>query len=116
MAGKRQSGARSSKPRALRRKAPKTDLPKVRPRENAASPLAMASLDADDVALSPSIPTVVGVGASAGGLEAFSQLLEALPADSNVAIVFVQHLSPQHESALPLLLSSRTQVPIVQVT
>jgi two-component system CheB/CheR fusion protein len=64
----------------------------------------------------PDVPTVVGVGASAGGLEAFSQLLEALPANANVAIIFVQHLSPQHESALPSLLASRTTMPIVQVT
>jgi two-component system, chemotaxis family, CheB/CheR fusion protein len=64
----------------------------------------------------PTVPTVVGVGASAGGLEAFSQLLEALPADADVAVVFVQHLSPQHESALPMLLASKSLMPIVQVT
>src|SRR5438094_364495 len=44
-------------------------------------------------------PTVVGIGASAGGLEAFSQLLEALPDDSDLALVLVQHLAPQHEPA-----------------
>ena len=62
------------------------------------------------------IPTVVAVGASAGGLEAFSQILEKLPPSPNVAFVFVQHLSPQHESALPSLLSARTTLPVVQVT
>jgi len=45
--------------------------------------------------------TVVGIGASAGGLEAFSQVLEALPGESDLALVLVQHLAPQHESALP---------------
>jgi two-component system, chemotaxis family, CheB/CheR fusion protein len=76
-----------------------------------------AALDGlEDTLLASSVPTVVGVGASAGGLEAFSQLLEALPATADVAIVFVQHLSPQHQSALPSLLASRTQLPIVQVT
>src|SRR5262245_18407663 len=69
-----------------------------------------------DTALDSSVPTVVGVGASAGGLEALSQLLEALPATADVAIVFLQHLSPQHQSALPSLLASKTVVPIVQVT
>src|SRR5439155_14024622 len=59
---------------------------------------------------------IVGVGASAGGLEAFSQLLQALPSDSGFAIVLVQHLSPQHESALPTLLSGRTKMPVVQAT
>ncbi len=73
--------------------------------------------DADDFpAPELDVPTVVGIGASAGGLEAFSQLLEALPSDSDLAIVFVQHLSPQHESALPSLLASKTALPIVQVT
>ena len=69
-----------------------------------------------DGEIDPSVPTVVGVGASAGGLEAFSQLLEALPSKADLAVVFVQHLSPQHESALPTLLASKTPMPIVQVT
>src|SRR5262245_44292576 len=60
------------------------------------------------------IPTVVAVGASAGGLDAFSQILENLAPSPNVAFVFVQHLSPQHESALPSLLSARTPLPVVQ--
>ena len=59
-------------------------------------------------------PTIVGVGASAGGLEAFSQLLGALSPDSPFAFVFVQHLSPQHESALAELLRSRSPFPVVQ--
>lgn len=65
---------------------------------------------------SETIPTVVGVGASAGGLDAFSQILDNLPPAPNVAFVFVQHLSPQHESALPTLLSARTSLPVIQVT
>src|SRR5262245_46652427 len=67
----------------------------------------------DHEAPGPNVPIVVGVGASAGGLEAFSQLLEALPSSANITIIFVQHLSPQHESALPTLLASRTTMPIV---
>ena len=58
---------------------------------------------------------IVGVGASAGGLEAFSQLLEALPANPGLALVLVQHLAPQHESALPALLGGVTPLPVVQV-
>jgi two-component system CheB/CheR fusion protein len=57
---------------------------------------------------------VVGVGASAGGLEAFSQLLQALPEDPGFAMVFVQHLAPTHDSALPELLAARTNMPVVQ--
>ena len=48
---------------------------------------------------------VVGVGASAGGLEAFTQLVRALPANSGVALVLVQHLDPKHESMLVSILS-----------
>jgi two-component system CheB/CheR fusion protein len=62
------------------------------------------------------VPTIVGVGASAGGLEAFTQLLQALPSGDNLAFVLVQHLSPQHESALPALLAQRTNMRVVQVT
>jgi two-component system CheB/CheR fusion protein len=59
---------------------------------------------------------VAGVGASAGGLEAFSQLLQSLPQDPGLAIVLVQHLAPLHDSALALLLSGRTNLPVVQAT
>src|SRR6187402_659837 len=57
---------------------------------------------------------IAGVGASAGGLEAFSQLLQAMPAAPGLAIVLVQHLAPLHESALPALLSARTHLQVVQ--
>src|SRR5206468_1586606 len=57
---------------------------------------------------------IVGVGASAGGLEAFSQLLQALPGNPGFAMVLVQHLAPQHESAFPALLGGRTNMPVVQ--
>ena len=60
--------------------------------------------------------TIVGVGASAGGLEAFSSMIRALPPTPGFAIVLVQHLAPQHESALPTLLASYTSMPVVQVT
>jgi two-component system, chemotaxis family, CheB/CheR fusion protein len=58
--------------------------------------------------------TVVGVGASAGGLEAFSQLLRAVSDARSLSIVFVQHLSPDHESALVTLLSAQTTLRVVQ--
>ena len=59
---------------------------------------------------------IVGVGASAGGLEAFTQLLSSLPVDTGLTLVLVQHLDPRHDSILPELLSSRTRMPVVQVT
>ena len=60
--------------------------------------------------------SIVGVGASAGGLEAFEQLLAALPADSGMAFVLVQHLAPKHESILSELLGRATKMPVVEVT
>lgn len=59
---------------------------------------------------------VVGIGASAGGLEALSQFLEEFPSDCGVALVVVQHLAPGHASLLPELLRGSTQMPVVQVS
>lgn len=58
---------------------------------------------------------VVGIGASAGGLEAFAQLLSALPRDTGMAFVLVQHLDPVHESLLPELLAAHTAMPVISV-
>ena len=58
---------------------------------------------------------IVGIGASAGGLEALTQLLEPLPADTGVAIIIVQHLAPKQESLLSNLLSIHSQLPVVDV-
>jgi two-component system CheB/CheR fusion protein len=56
---------------------------------------------------------VVGVGASAGGLDAFSELLSHLPMDTGMGFVLVQHLSPGQESLLSELLGRTTQMPVV---
>ena len=55
---------------------------------------------------------VVGVGASAGGLEAFSELLTNLPSDTGMAFLLVQHLDPTHSSFLVEILSKQTGMPI----
>ncbi|HEV8290779.1 MAG TPA: chemotaxis protein CheB, partial [Tepidisphaeraceae bacterium] len=60
--------------------------------------------------------SIVGVGASAGGLEAFTQFLKAMPSDTGMALILVQHLSPKHEIVLPELLSGTTTMPVIQVT
>jgi two-component system CheB/CheR fusion protein len=59
---------------------------------------------------------IVGVGASAGGFEAFTQLLEGLPRDPNLAIIFVQHLAPNHASSLASLLAGHTPLPVLEAT
>ncbi len=55
---------------------------------------------------------IVGVGASAGGLEAFKQLLEHLPVNTGMAFALVQHLAPGNESMLPEILSRSTKMPV----
>jgi two-component system CheB/CheR fusion protein len=63
----------------------------------------------------PKFP-IVGVGASAGGLEAFSELLSALPENCGIAVVFIQHLDPTHESMLSQILSRNTQLAVSEAT
>ena len=58
---------------------------------------------------------VVGIGASAGGLEAFTQMLRALPVDTGMAFVLVQHLAPTHASLLAEILSRTTSMPVTEV-
>src|SRR5688572_3074614 len=59
--------------------------------------------------------SVVGIGASAGGLEAFTRLLQALPVDTGMAFVLVQHLAPHRESALAEILTRATKMPVEEV-
>ena len=59
---------------------------------------------------------IVGVGASAGGLEAFTELLKHLPPDTGMGFVLVQHLDPQHESTLPQLLARATTLAVSVVS
>jgi two-component system, chemotaxis family, CheB/CheR fusion protein len=60
--------------------------------------------------------TVVGIGASAGGLAALKAFIAGVPADSGVAWVVVMHLSPTHESHLSELLQPHVGIPVRQVT
>src|SRR5215467_9956023 len=57
---------------------------------------------------------IVAIGASAGGLEAFSNLLRSLPAAPGIALIFIPHLDPTHESAMVELLSRTTRLPVHQ--
>jgi two-component system CheB/CheR fusion protein len=59
---------------------------------------------------------VVGIGASAGGLDAVKAFLKALPAKSGMAYVFIQHLSPNHDSILPEILQKVAPFPVQQIT
>ena len=58
---------------------------------------------------------IVGIGASAGGLEAFKELLTNLPEKAGMAYVLVPHLDPAHHSVLTEILSRFTKIPIAEV-
>jgi two-component system CheB/CheR fusion protein len=83
----------------------------VRP---AAPPQDLLAAAAEREPALPAFP-IVGVGASAGGFEAFTQLLSELPADTPVAFVLVQHLAPDQDSSLAELLGRATALPVVRV-
>ncbi|MEP7258419.1 MAG: chemotaxis protein CheB [Flavitalea sp.] len=59
---------------------------------------------------------VVGIGASAGGLDAFKKLLTAIPESSGMAYILVQHLDPSHESILAEILQRSTKVPVEEIS
>jgi two-component system CheB/CheR fusion protein len=63
----------------------------------------------------PSLPLVVGVGASAGGLEAFTDLLRHLPKDTGMAFVLLQHLPANQHSMLAQILGKATVLPVAEV-
>ena len=58
--------------------------------------------------------TIVGIGASAGGLEALEEFLKNVPTRSGMAYVIVQHLDPTHKGMLVELLQRATEMPVVQ--
>ena len=59
--------------------------------------------------------TIVGIGASAGGLKALQDFFDALPNDTNMAYVVITHLHPGYESHLAEILQSNTGMPVTQV-
>lgn len=58
---------------------------------------------------------IVGIGASAGGLEAFTQFLKGLPPRPGMALILIQHLDPNHESMTAEILSRSTEMPVGEV-
>lgn len=59
---------------------------------------------------------VVGIGASAGGLEAFQKFFDALPPASGMAIILIQHLDPKHQSLMVELLAGHTSMTVQHAT
>ena len=87
------------------------DPKRWRAKSAAKAPAGVAASEGPDAV--KSFP-IVGIGASAGGLEAFTELLKHLAPDTGMAFVLVQHLDPQHESNLTQLLARTTSLPVLE--
>jgi chemotaxis methyl-accepting protein methylase/signal transduction histidine kinase/chemotaxis response regulator CheB len=59
--------------------------------------------------------TIVAIGASVGGLEAITNLLNYLPADTGMAYIYVQHLNPEHKSILTSILAKKTKMKVQEI-
>jgi len=59
---------------------------------------------------------IAAIGASAGGIEAFTELVTSLPNDTGMAFVLIQHLDPDHKSLLTELISKKTAMRVKEVT
>ncbi len=90
-------------------KAAEKTKPARRRQANAALPPAAAEV------LVPLRPYLVGIGSSAGGLEALSTLIAALPTDLGISYVVLQHLSPTHRSMMVQLLGRETAMAVTEV-
>lgn len=82
--------------------------------ENTPESIAPGVIDEQSVATDAPFP-IVGIAASAGGLEAFMELLSHLPVDTGMAFVLIQHLAPDHKSMLSEILARHTQMPVSEV-
>ncbi len=106
----------AAKKKNTRRRQP-SEKPKTRQSANL-SPQDAAPLPPQDdsapleTALERSGPPVAGIGASAGGLDAFKKFFTAMPANSGVAFVLIPHLDPRHESLMVELISRHTKMSV----
>lgn len=82
------------------------------PQENTLPPIDPNAIDLDPEAKTDAPFPVVGIAASAGGLEAFIELLSNLPANTGMAFVLIQHLAPDRKSLLSEILGRSTEMPV----
>src|SRR5260370_20700017 len=65
--------------------------------------------------MDPGESMIVAIGASAGGIEATTELIRNLPPDTGMAVVLIQHLDPKHHSILTQLISTETAMRVLEV-
>lgn len=86
----------------------------AKPKAKSATPEVGRGVEAPLPSRRPAFP-IVGIGASAGGLEALELFLKNVPEKSGMAFVIVQHMDPTHKGAMVQLLQRATPLPVVQV-
>jgi len=86
-----------------------------RPLEQTLAAVAVAAQPASEECEETSFPRIVCVGASAGGLEAFTELFNHLPGDTGLSFVVIQHLDQTSPSHLPALLARASKIPVAEV-
>ena len=82
----------------------------TRPQSTASAPGAVAK--PEDPA--PTLPPIVAIGASAGGLEAFEAIFRSCPEKTGMAFVLIPHLDPDHQSLLTEILQRSTAMPVIE--
>lgn len=108
--GSKRTASRDTARAAQSRAAPAPPAPRQSRLVRSLQPLPLAKPGAVRAAT----PLIVGIGASAGGLEALGDLFTHLPLNTNMAFVVVQHLAPGHESMMSDLLARKTRMSVVQ--
>jgi two-component system CheB/CheR fusion protein len=84
------------------------------PRKNKTDAESLA-LDCERISQNRIPLPIIGIGASAGGLEAFKAFFDAMPADTGFAFVLVPHLDPTHVSIMPDLIQKHTEMQVLQI-
>ncbi len=97
-------------------KAPVSKAAKRKAKAKAPVPARKARVAGGDTVKAPERAPlmIVGIGASAGGLEAFKNFFAPMPVDSGMAFVLMQHLAPQHTSLLAELIGRSTAMPVTE--
>jgi two-component system, chemotaxis family, CheB/CheR fusion protein len=91
-------------------------VPKKQTTAGGLKPVKPTSKERDSPVLDTSVPfPIVGIGASAGGLEAFEQFFTHTPPDTGMAFVLIQHLDPKHKSILTELIQRFTRMKVHEV-
>ncbi|HJB29979.1 MAG TPA: hypothetical protein IAA06_14490, partial [Candidatus Blautia faecavium] len=68
----------------------------------------------EDKAIKEESPFIIGIGASAGGLEALQQFFQHMPGNSGLSFVVIQHLSPDYKSLMADILGKHTEMKVLQ--